>query len=153
MSASFGFRWWQYMNVRGLQDDCTAAEVICSAILTPRIPLCPTYRNISKLCRRDVRSNSCLLRQSVRFKNRLLNVLNLIQHGSFFFLDQLYVAFYRSSSFGKVTSAIFEWHRQGTENDCFIIPSLAHREVDYSFKYTQNKLSLIKYFTLCTYDG
>jgi hypothetical protein len=131
MSAFFGLRWWQYMNVRGLQEDCIAVEVIRSrrTILIPRIPLCPSYRNMSKLYRRDVRSKSCLLRQAVRLKDRLLNVLKHIDHRSFFPLGQLCVEFYRSSSFGNVSSAIFEWRRQDIENDRFVTPSLSHREV------------------------
>ena len=72
------------MNVRGLQDDCIAAEVICSrrTVLIPKIPLRPSYSNIAKLCRRDVRSKSWLLRRAVRLKHRLLNVLNYIHHRS-----------------------------------------------------------------------
>ena len=128
MSASLGLRWWHHMNVRGLQNYCIATLVTCSikTILITRIPLCPSYPSITKLYRRDVRSKTYLIRQAVRLKDRLLNVFKHIHHRSFFPLGQLYVAFYRSSSSGKVASRIFEGHRQGTENDCFITSSTAH---------------------------
>ena len=117
MLASLGLRWWQYMIISGLHMYYKTVEITGSrkTILLPSIQLCPSRPIIPfKLRRRrSPITSACAMTIGNVLGQTLKRVTILVypQSPAPTPSAQLYVAFYRSSSFDIVAGRIVERHR------------------------------------------